>query len=191
MLKWTVSVIELPSGLFFGSSGSYASIAVRNCGTTDHTFRFKMVRSDDWEAEGEALPPVQRRLPRVDALNAPDFTNVVENAEWTATIGAGEVRYTWINGKKETVSYWTDGEPALCADGYHEARYTYNAAGKLLSARYFDTEGSPTETRSGVVVEFPTLLMMDSSPTFATGEESNPLAKQWSSSPHFPNQRWR
>ena len=89
--EWPGVIGVQGSGLFFGSSGSYASIAVRNCGTTNHTFRFKIVRSDDWEAEGESLPSILRRLPRVDALNAPDFTNVVENAEWTASLGAGEV----------------------------------------------------------------------------------------------------
>ena len=51
------------SSVAFGSGANYASIRVQNCGTTNHTFRFTMVHSDDSAATGEVLPPISRRLP--------------------------------------------------------------------------------------------------------------------------------
>ena len=75
------------SGVAFASGDNYASVKVKNCGTTNHEFRFSLVRS----ASGEELPPVSRRLPRVDAISAQEWTNVVEGAEWTVALAPDEV----------------------------------------------------------------------------------------------------
>ena len=77
-------------GVAFGPSANYASITVRNCGTTNHTFRFSMVRSDDAAATGEMLPPIARALPRTDAFVAQQYTNVEESASWTVELAADE-----------------------------------------------------------------------------------------------------
>ena len=74
----------------FGADANYASITVKNCGTTNHTFRFTMVRSDDWEAAGEELPPISRTLPRVDAISAQQYTNIDESVSWTVTLAPNE-----------------------------------------------------------------------------------------------------
>ena len=66
----------------FGADANYASITVRNCGTTNHTFRFTVAPS----AAGEEMPPISRALPRVDAFSAQQFTNVTESAEWTVSL---------------------------------------------------------------------------------------------------------
>ena len=73
-------------GLVFGSDANFASIRIRNCGTTNHTFRFTVERSA-LDADTQ-LPPqsLSRRLPRVDAISEPDYTNVEENVEWTVSI---------------------------------------------------------------------------------------------------------
>ena len=73
-------------GLVFGSDANFASIRIRNCGTTNHTFRFTVERSA-LDADTQ-LPPqsLSRRLPRVDAISEPDYTNVEENVEWTVTL---------------------------------------------------------------------------------------------------------
>ena len=70
------------SGVVFGANDNYASITVRNCGTTNHTFRFSVVPS----VTGEELPPISRALPRVDAFSAQQYTNVAESAEWTVAL---------------------------------------------------------------------------------------------------------
>ena len=75
------------SDVSFGSSDRYASIKVKNCGTTNHVFSISMVRS----ASGEELPPISRRLPRSDAIAAPGWTNVEENVAWTVELDANEV----------------------------------------------------------------------------------------------------
>ena len=77
--------------VYFSEDVSYATIAIRNCGTTNRTFRFAMVRSDDWEERGEVLPPISRRLPRVDAFSEQAYTNVVENGFWDVTLEPNEV----------------------------------------------------------------------------------------------------
>ena len=69
-------------GVAFGSDANYASIKVQNCGTTNHTFKFTVVRSDDSAVTGEELPPISRALPRVDAFSERQYTNVAESAEW-------------------------------------------------------------------------------------------------------------
>lgn len=76
------------SGVAFGANANYASITVVNCGTTNHTFRFTMVPSDDAAATGEALPPISRALPRVDMLSEQQYTNVDANASWTVELAA-------------------------------------------------------------------------------------------------------
>ena len=73
--------------VYFGAGVNYATITVRNCGTTNHTFRFTMERS----ASGETPPPISRRLPRVDALSEPGYTNVVENVAWEVSLAKDEV----------------------------------------------------------------------------------------------------
>ena len=78
------------SGVDFGSSANYASITVRNCGTTNHTFRFTMVPSDDAAATGEELPPITRALPRADMLGEQQYTNVEANAAWDVELAADE-----------------------------------------------------------------------------------------------------
>ena len=70
------------SGVAFGANDNYASITVRNCGTTNHTFRFTVAPS----ASGEEVPPISRRLPRVDAFSAQQFTNVTDSAVWTVAL---------------------------------------------------------------------------------------------------------
>jgi hypothetical protein len=78
------------SGVAFGPDANYASIRVQNCGTTNHTFKFTVVRSDDSAATGEELPPISRSLPRVDAFSAQQYTNVEESAAWTVTLAPDE-----------------------------------------------------------------------------------------------------
>lgn len=70
------------SGVAFGANDNYASITVKNCGTTNHTFRFTVVPSES----GEVQPPISRALPRVDAFSAQQYTNVSESAEWTVSL---------------------------------------------------------------------------------------------------------
>ena len=72
--------------LSFGADANFASVRIRNCGTTNHTFRITMVRSA--LEEDPPLPPQSlfRRLPRVDAISEPDYTNVEENVEWTVSL---------------------------------------------------------------------------------------------------------
>ena len=78
------------SAVYFGVGANYASIRVQNCGTTNHTFRFTVVHSDDSAATGEVLPPISRSLPRVDAFSAQPYTNVEESAAWTVTLDPDE-----------------------------------------------------------------------------------------------------
>ena len=73
-------------GVVFGTDANYASITVRNCGTTNHVFKFSISASAD---ETELVPPLSRRLPRIDAISAPGFTNVTDVA-WTVELAAGE-----------------------------------------------------------------------------------------------------
>ena len=73
-------------GVVFGTDANYASITVRNCGTTNHVFKFSISASAD---ETESVPPLSRRLPRVDAISVPGYTNVTDGA-WTVELAAGE-----------------------------------------------------------------------------------------------------
>ena len=83
---WPGVIGVLGSGLFFGANANYASITVKNCGTTNHVFKFSISASVD---ETESVPPLSRRLPRTDAISAPGFTNVTDGA-WTVELAAGE-----------------------------------------------------------------------------------------------------
>ena len=74
-------------GVAFGPSANYASITVRNCGTTNHTFRFSISASAD---ETELVPPLSRALPRTDAFGAQQYTNVEESVSWTVELAADE-----------------------------------------------------------------------------------------------------
>ena len=78
-------------GLVFGSDANFASIRIRNCGTTNHTFRFTVERSA-LDAD-TPLPPQSlfRRLPRVDAISELDYTNVEENVEWTVSLASDAI----------------------------------------------------------------------------------------------------
>ena len=81
-------VIEVQgSGVAFGSGDNYASVKVKNRGTQAREFRFTLERS----ASGEEPPPVSRRLPRVDAISALEWTNVAVGASWTVALEPDEV----------------------------------------------------------------------------------------------------
>ena len=81
-------VIEVQgSGVAFGSGDNYASVKVKNRGTQAREFRFTLERS----ASGEEPPPVSRRLPRVDAVSALEWTNVAAGASWTVALEPDEV----------------------------------------------------------------------------------------------------
>lgn len=69
-------------GVVFGADANYASITVKNCGTTNHVFKFSISASAD---ETELVPPLSRRLPRVDAISSPGYTNATEEA-WTVEL---------------------------------------------------------------------------------------------------------
>ena len=86
--EWPGVIGVQGSSVFFGSDANYASIKVLNCGTTNHTFTIKMERSEPYGAL--ELPPISRRLPRVDALSEIGYTNVEENVAWTVTLEPDE-----------------------------------------------------------------------------------------------------
>ena len=73
--------------VYFDAGVNYATITVRNYGTTNHTFHFTMESS----ASGETPPPISRRLPRVDAISEPGYTNVEENVAWEVSLAKDEV----------------------------------------------------------------------------------------------------
>ena len=75
------------NAVYFGAGANYASITVRNCGTKARMFRFTMGDS----ATNEPLPPISRRLPRVDALSEIGYTNVEENVSWEVALEPDEV----------------------------------------------------------------------------------------------------
>ena len=73
------------SGVAFAADANFASVTVKNCGTTNHTFRFTVVPS----VTGEELPPISRALPRVDAFSARQYTNVEQNVSWEVELAPG------------------------------------------------------------------------------------------------------
>lgn len=84
--SWPGVVGVLGSGVFFGPESNYASIRVQNCGTTNHVFRFSLEPS----VTGETLPPISRRLPRVNAIEAPGYTNLVMDSVWEVSLAADD-----------------------------------------------------------------------------------------------------
>ncbi len=75
--------------VYFGADANFASITVRNCGTKDHEFRFTMGNSE-LESDGPMPNGLSRRLPRVDAVSAAEWTNVEESVSWTVSLGPDE-----------------------------------------------------------------------------------------------------
>ena len=73
--------------VYFGAGVNYATITVRNYGTTNHMFRFTMERA----ASGDTPPPISRQLPRVDAISEQGYTNVEENVFWEVSLAKDEV----------------------------------------------------------------------------------------------------
>lgn len=67
----------------FASDTSLASVTLQNRGTQERTFNLRVVPS---ALETETMPPLRRRLPRVDAISAPEYTNVVASAAWTVDL---------------------------------------------------------------------------------------------------------
>ncbi len=84
---WPGVIGVLGDAVAFGADANYASITVRNYGTTNHTFRFTMESS----ASGETPPPISRRLPRVDAISEPGYTNVEVDVAWEVSLAKDEV----------------------------------------------------------------------------------------------------
>ena len=68
--EWPGVIGVQGDGVFFGPDANFASIRIQNRGTTTHAFRLSMERS----ASGETPPPLSRRLPRTDAISAPELT---------------------------------------------------------------------------------------------------------------------
>ena len=83
---WPGVVGVQESSVFFGPDSNYASVRVLNCGTTNHVFRFSLAPS----ATGETMPPISRRLPRVNAIDAPGYTNVVMDSEWEVSLASDD-----------------------------------------------------------------------------------------------------
>jgi len=82
---WPGVIGVMGSGVFFGDADNFTALQVKNCGTANHTFRFSVVPSDDANEAGEVVPPLSRRLPRVDAISSPGYTNATEEA-WTVEL---------------------------------------------------------------------------------------------------------
>ena len=89
--EWPGVIGVKSESVYFGADANYAVLTVKNCGTTNHTFRFTMVRSDDWNERGELLPPLSRRLPRVDAISEQAYTNIEANVFWDVSLAPDEV----------------------------------------------------------------------------------------------------
>lgn len=92
------------SGVAFASGDNYASVKVKNCGTKAREFRFTLERS----ASGEEPPPVSRRLPRVDAISALEWTNVVEGASWTVSLEPDEVTEQFFSLDRSRLAVGTE-----------------------------------------------------------------------------------
>ena len=65
-----------PAGVAFGP-GSFASVTLKNFGTTNHTFRVKIVASAD---ATESVPPLKRKVR--DEHGNESWTNVTQDAFW-------------------------------------------------------------------------------------------------------------
>jgi len=73
--------------VYFGADANYASIKVQNRGTKARAFRMSIAASAD---ATERVPPLMRRLPRVDAIRAPGYTNVAESVAWEVALEPNE-----------------------------------------------------------------------------------------------------
>lgn len=70
-----------PAGVAFGP-GSFASVTLKNFGTTNHTFRVKIVASAD---ATERVPPVLKRMVR-DEKGVESWTNATEGVSWEVAL---------------------------------------------------------------------------------------------------------
>ena len=73
-----------PAAVDFGS-GDFASVTLKNFGTTNHTFRVTIVASAD---ATERVPPVLKRMVK-DEKGEESWTNVTEGAFWDVALAAG------------------------------------------------------------------------------------------------------
>lgn len=85
--EWPGIVGVLDSDVTFGEDANFASIRVRNGGTSAREFSFRVEAS----STGEELPVLSRQLSRVDAVSALQFTNVEESVAWTVSLDPDEV----------------------------------------------------------------------------------------------------
>jgi hypothetical protein len=69
----------------FGS-GDFASVTLKNFGTTNHTFRVKIVASAD-EQERDNVPPMKRKV--MDEKGVESWTNVTTDVSWDVELAAG------------------------------------------------------------------------------------------------------
>ena len=83
--EWPGVIGVSGKGVLFGADDNFASIAVRNCGTTSRTFRFTMGGSE-LASDGPMPAGLSRRLPRVDAITPVGWTNVEESVSWTVEL---------------------------------------------------------------------------------------------------------
>ena len=72
-----------PAGVAFGP-GSFASVTLKNFGTTNHTFRVKIVSSAD---ATERIPPVLKRMVK-DEKGVESWTNVTEGVFWEVALAS-------------------------------------------------------------------------------------------------------
>ena len=70
-----------PAGVAFGP-GSFASVTLKNFGTTNHTFRVKIVASAD---ATERVPPVLKRMVK-DEKGVESWTNATEGVFWEVAL---------------------------------------------------------------------------------------------------------
>ena len=84
---WPGVIGVLGDAVAFGADANYASIKVQNRGTKARAFRMSIAASAD---ATERVPPLMRRLPRVDAIRAPGYTNVAESVAWEVALEPNE-----------------------------------------------------------------------------------------------------
>ena len=86
----------------FGS-GDFASVTLKNFGTTNHTFRVTIVASAD-EQERDNVPPLKRKVK--DEKGVESWTNVTEGVSWDVTLapGASSVQRFAISNRMAMVS---------------------------------------------------------------------------------------
>ena len=70
-----------PAGVAFGP-GSFASVTLKNFGTTNHTFRVKIVASAD---ATERVPPALKRMVK-DEKGVESWTNATEGVSWEVAL---------------------------------------------------------------------------------------------------------